>query len=48
MAKPDEKSTPQEKQPELHRYDELTPEQEKRVNHDQQNRVNEDLDADRM
>ena len=48
MAKRDEKPAKPEKQPELHRYDELTPEQEERVNHDQQNRINEDLDADRM
>jgi hypothetical protein len=39
---------PPEKQPKLRRYDDLTPEEERLVNHDQQNRTNEDLDADRM
>ena len=45
-GKPREK--PPEGQPKLRRYDELTPDQERLVNHDQQNRTNEDLDADRM
>jgi hypothetical protein len=39
---------PPAKSPKLRRYDDLTPEQERLVNHDQQNRTNEDLDADRM
>jgi len=47
--KPDRRrEKPPEGQPKLRRYDDLTPEQERLVNHDQQNRTNEDLDADRM
>jgi hypothetical protein len=46
----EERDKPNEpgKPPKLRRYDDLTPEEERRINHDQQNRTNEDLDADRM